>query len=184
MSSSLWSYGLWPTGLLYLWDSPGKNIGVSCHALLQGIFLTQGLNPYLLNLLHCRWILYHWATREGLTCHTLRQNLIKTLIRYLCSHPVMAALSLFSLPKGPFSSHPWPVCWMSPFYLSGKPLCSSSVSVCSPEYPLLAKGSFSLGCSLPGRYGGGGCKSQIFSLLLNKCTNGGLVYLDQPFAYK
>ena len=25
-------------------DSPGKNIGVGCHALLQGIFPTQGLN--------------------------------------------------------------------------------------------------------------------------------------------
>ena len=25
-------------------DSPGKNTGVGCHALLQGIFLTQGLN--------------------------------------------------------------------------------------------------------------------------------------------
>ena len=24
------------------WDSPGKNTVVSCHALLQGIFLTQG----------------------------------------------------------------------------------------------------------------------------------------------
>ena len=30
--------------------SPGKNTGVGCHALLQGIFLTQGLN--LLCLLH------------------------------------------------------------------------------------------------------------------------------------
>ena len=28
------------------WDSPGRNTGVSCHALLQGIFLTQGLNPH------------------------------------------------------------------------------------------------------------------------------------------
>ena len=37
------------------WDSPGKNTGVGCHALLQGIFLTQGSNP---GLLHCRWILY------------------------------------------------------------------------------------------------------------------------------
>ena len=26
------------------WDSPGKNTGVGCHALLQGIFPTQGLN--------------------------------------------------------------------------------------------------------------------------------------------
>ena len=32
--------------------------------LLQGIFLTQELNPRLLRLLHCRWILYHCATWE------------------------------------------------------------------------------------------------------------------------
>ena len=38
------------------WNSPGKNTGVGCHALLQGIFLAQGLN---LGLLHCRQILYH-----------------------------------------------------------------------------------------------------------------------------
>ena len=36
--------------------SPGKNTGVGCHALLQGIFPTQGSNP---GLLHCRRILYH-----------------------------------------------------------------------------------------------------------------------------
>ena len=29
-------------------DSPSKNTGVSCHALLQGIFTTQRLNPCLL----------------------------------------------------------------------------------------------------------------------------------------
>ena len=33
-------------------DSPGKNTGVGCHFLLQGIILTQGLNPCLLHLLH------------------------------------------------------------------------------------------------------------------------------------
>ena len=31
-------------------DSPGKNTGGGCHALLQGIFLTQRLNPRLLHL--------------------------------------------------------------------------------------------------------------------------------------
>ena len=31
---------------------PGKNIGVDCHSLLQGVFLTQGSNPSLLHLLH------------------------------------------------------------------------------------------------------------------------------------
>ena len=36
--------GLYPTRLLCPWDSPGKNTGVGCHFLLQGIFLTQGLN--------------------------------------------------------------------------------------------------------------------------------------------
>ena len=43
-------------------DSPGKSTGAGCHAPLQGIFLTQGSNPCLL---HCRRILYHWATGEA-----------------------------------------------------------------------------------------------------------------------
>ena len=43
-----------------------KNTGVGCHALLQGIFPTQGLNLGLLRLLHCRGILYHQDTREAL----------------------------------------------------------------------------------------------------------------------
>ena len=34
------------------WDSPGKNAGVGCHALLQGIFLTQRRNSSFLCLLH------------------------------------------------------------------------------------------------------------------------------------
>ena len=29
------------------WNSPGKNTGVGCHALLQRIFPTQGLNPHV-----------------------------------------------------------------------------------------------------------------------------------------
>ena len=37
------------------WDSPGKNTGVGCCFLLQGIFPTQESN---LGLLHCRQILY------------------------------------------------------------------------------------------------------------------------------
>ena len=38
-----------PDRLLCLWGFPGKNTGVGCHFLLQGIFLTQGLNPCLLH---------------------------------------------------------------------------------------------------------------------------------------
>ena len=44
--------------LLCPWDSPGKNTGVGCRALLQRIFRTQGLKLHLLRLLHCRRILY------------------------------------------------------------------------------------------------------------------------------
>ena len=46
-SRSVVSDSSWPYGLLCPWDSPGKNTGVSCHFLLQGIFSTQGLNPGL-----------------------------------------------------------------------------------------------------------------------------------------
>ena len=40
-----------PTGSSLSGDSPGKNIEMCCCALLQGIFLTQGLNQNLLYLL-------------------------------------------------------------------------------------------------------------------------------------
>ena len=52
MSDSLQSSGLQPARHLCSWDSPGKNTGVGCHFLFQGIFLTQGWNPSLLHLLH------------------------------------------------------------------------------------------------------------------------------------
>ena len=45
-----------PPRLLCPWDFPGKNTGVGCHFLLQGIILTQGSN---LGLLHCRQTLYY-----------------------------------------------------------------------------------------------------------------------------
>ena len=44
-----------PTRLLCPWDSPGKNTGVGCYFLLQGVFMTQGWNP---GFSHCRQILY------------------------------------------------------------------------------------------------------------------------------
>ena len=45
-----------PPGSSVHGDSLGKNTGVGCHALLQGILLTQELNP---GLPHIRQILYH-----------------------------------------------------------------------------------------------------------------------------
>ena len=40
----LWPHAWKPTRLLCPWDFPGKNTGVGCHFLLQGIFLTQRFN--------------------------------------------------------------------------------------------------------------------------------------------
>ena len=43
---------------------------MGCHFLLQGIFPTQGSNPHLL---HCRWILHRWVTREAQNpCHKIK----------------------------------------------------------------------------------------------------------------
>ena len=56
MSDSVRRHRRQPTRLLCPWDSPGKNTGVGCHFLLQGIFLIQWSNP---GLPHYRQILYH-----------------------------------------------------------------------------------------------------------------------------
>ena len=49
---SLQPYRPEPSRLLCPWDSPGKNTGVDCHTLLQGIFPTQGSDQHFLHLLH------------------------------------------------------------------------------------------------------------------------------------
>ena len=57
-----------PPGSSVHGDSPGKNTGVGCHALLWGIVPTQGSNP---GLLHCRQIVYdlsHQGSPRILEC--------------------------------------------------------------------------------------------------------------------
>ena len=44
-------------------DSPGKNTGVGCHSLLQGVFPTQELNLGLPRFIAGRFLTI-WATRE------------------------------------------------------------------------------------------------------------------------
>ena len=46
-------------------DSSGKNTGVGCHALLQGIFPTLESNP---GLPHCRWIFYYLSHQGSPIC--------------------------------------------------------------------------------------------------------------------
>ena len=44
------------------WNFPGRNTGVGCHFLLQGVFPTQGSNPRLQHLLH-------WQVDYLTLCH-------------------------------------------------------------------------------------------------------------------
>ena len=57
------------TWLFYPWESLGKNTGVGCHALLQGIFLTQGSNPWFLCLLN--WQAVFFATSATWEAHII-----------------------------------------------------------------------------------------------------------------
>ena len=82
---SLWHFGLQPARLLCSWGFSGKNTGLGCHFLLQGMFLIQGSNPHLL---YCNQI---WAMRKciyvnyGLPIYpSLPSPLRNTLVFYIC----------------------------------------------------------------------------------------------------
>ena len=60
---TLRAHGLEPARLLCPEDSPGKDTGVGCQTLLQGIIPTQG---WRLWLLHCRRVRSRGALREAL----------------------------------------------------------------------------------------------------------------------
>ena len=66
--------------LLCPWISTGKNTGVGCHSLYQGIFLTQGSNP---SLPHCRQILYHLSHHEERKPH-INLYLYVCVCIYIC----------------------------------------------------------------------------------------------------
>ena len=71
---------------------PGKNTGVDCHFLFQGIFLTEGSNLYLLSLLYWQadsLSLCHLGSPKSLDCfsvllcHFLQRS---TLLRLWLPH--------------------------------------------------------------------------------------------------
>ena len=94
MSDCSQPHGLEPSRLLCPWNSPGKNPGVDCHFLLQGIFLTQGSN---LGLLCCRHVLYHlshqgkWLVTNKKTVQ-LPNHLLFTILRTYVIEPVDVCL--------------------------------------------------------------------------------------------
>ena len=93
--------------------SPGKNTGVGCHVLLQGIFLTQELNP---GLPHCRWILYcldHWGSLKKSI-----SGLNKSRVRLSQSQVYFAILSGVAQPHGTSTNSPIQKVWEMPWILS------------------------------------------------------------------
>ena len=64
-----------PPGSSVHGDSLGKNTKVGCHALLQGIFPTQGSNP---GLPHCRQMLYH-LSHQGSPPENLKEECLSFL---------------------------------------------------------------------------------------------------------
>ena len=98
-------------------DSPVKNTGEGCHALLQGIFPTQGLN---LGLPHCRQILYHLSHKT-----TDRQRKLGTLpfsLKGSISQLLWSIASSITLVRPWVGKIPWrrerlptPVLWPGEF---------------------------------------------------------------------
>ena len=88
VSNSLWPQRLYPARLLCPWDSPGKSIAVGCHSLLQGIILTQRLNP---SLLYCRQILYHLSHQGSLKQLFIisLSSMVGRMFIFLLSHGLM-----------------------------------------------------------------------------------------------
>ena len=72
-------------------DSPGMNTRVGCHALLQGIFPTQGSNP---SLLPCRRVLYRLSHKpQPLAAHPASQS--PSVVSRGCRPPWWNAWELF-----------------------------------------------------------------------------------------
>ena len=109
----LWPHGLWPAKLLCPWNLPGKNTGMGCHSLLQGIF--QGSNPSLLH-----WQADSFTTeppRKPLTMNTL----FKSNLRFLFWVKNLSLVATISGSKNPKLQ----TCWR----ISGGP---GSMSTCLP----------------------------------------------------
>ena len=122
--------------LLCPWDSPGKSTGVGCHALLQGIFLTQESNPHLL---HCRQIFfyplshpetpntqdtqfrseiwmselflkYKYVSKMAWDIHTgtqTRFRYLSVIYSHAAGHPVFLSVQLAAPPRVPRAQARW-----------------------------------------------------------------------------
>ena len=100
VSNSVRRYGLQSARLLCSWDSQDKNTGVDCHALLQGIFLTQGMN-------------LHWqvgslpsespGTHNGLWSLYVKNNINRDICTLIFTAALFKTAKRWKQPKCPLT---------------------------------------------------------------------------------
>ena len=100
VSNCLWPYGLQDTKLFCPWNSPGKNTGMHCHALLQGIFPNQGLT--CISSISCVAGGFFTDESQGKPCNLLVQH------KCVWWHPDISVSSLFSSKHGSRKGPPSP----------------------------------------------------------------------------
>ena len=71
---------------------------MGCHALLQEICLTQGLNPCLLHLLHW-WVLYHLAPPGKVKSRS--HSVVSVYCLYIYTVCILYTYRLYSLGNSP-----------------------------------------------------------------------------------
>ena len=121
-------YGLQPVRLLCPWDSPGKNTEIGYHALLQGIFPTQGSNPHLL-------CLPHWQA-GSLPLAPLGKSYV-SVQKYLKGLSTWHSSKESAYPRRRRGIDPWKIPWRrkwkpTPVFLIGKSHGQGSLAGYSP----------------------------------------------------
>ena len=132
--------GPYPARLLCPWNSPGKNTGEGCHALLQGIFLTQGSNLCLLCLLHWQVSSLPLAPPEKpILCFSVQFSSVHSVVSdFLRSHEPQHARPPCPSPTAGVYPNPCPLSrWCHP-------TISSSVVPFSCLQSFPASGSFQM----------------------------------------
>ena len=102
-------HGLYLARFLCPWNFPGKNTGIACYFLLQGIFPTQGMNLHLLCLLHWQADSNYWATWEAPLLTVFSTNFNHLLSPYMpssyylwtCQHINLGRSKMFTSSWGP-----------------------------------------------------------------------------------
>ena len=135
VSDSLQPHGRYPTRPCHPWDFPGKNTGVGCRFLLQGIFPTQGWTRVSC-IADRRFTI--WATREalwslirGINKKTVNQNHTGSSLFFYATHSdtVSCQFSQFSCSVVSDSL------WHHGLQHDGLPFPSPGVWMCNPVCP-------------------------------------------------